>query len=726
MTAAQGKGDAKPGAARRFREVHYHRYPLGARSNIHGACLLRSCLPVRLPRPHTMQMIYTHPPPGVGHRRGMLPQWQEARDQGAFVRLAQEHASSAIRDIKDERRRVAQWLAEGRANVRTHVIVATQLGLLFFVAGFGYWNVLDINLGLKNEACVGVKAFEVCVAKNAAEPETEDNGDSSESIDQHELPVLIVALTTYVKRSNEAKNSEYDESGSYRLYALGADSLPPLSSEFIEKHALRKDGSNDAAEPGHNAARQQIASAAAAAAAARASSQPVSSSAFEATADPRRCASENMAEANGEAEQLQQEQQAQANMIWDLPLNSYAYLEERLFSLPADGSKHSLELDYLPFRISQDVVEGMPPVLLVAGNDNRVHRYALGRGQIIEIEPLLCPKTDVPLTFTAFDARVIGNYHVQVTAHQEFAVALQASRALTEEEAREAASTPELANSNPALLRRLLVADEEIYDAAPVVLTIFTPDSTYADRTAFDYAITHQLSTSPTANSRKLAAGDIYNAEWPIGTMKNYPRQEIDAAAADSEQHPRVHVLVGFVGEEAIIYHDAPIAGLDPVPTLVGGVAGRVPVGASHISGRLGGRGGVFSLPGSAKEGLITSVHFDDLDFDGGKEVIVGTVSGSVLIYKYVAEHGYVLVWKRRFPAPAYGIFSADINCDGANELVVVTLLGVHIMQPNLAQARAKLLRQLVLAAESYKKQDDTSDNAKTHDVEVSSNANSE
>ncbi|KAJ2431565.1 hypothetical protein IWW46_006800, partial [Coemansia sp. RSA 2440] len=66
-----------------------------------------------------------------------------------------------------------------------------------------------------------------------------------------------------------------------------------------------------------------------------------------------------------------------------------------------------------------------------------------------------------------------------------------------------------------------------------------------------------------------------------------------------------------------------------------------------------------------------------------------------------VPEHGYVLVWKRRFPAPAYGIFSADINCDGANELVVVTLLGVHVMQPNLAHVRAKLLRQLVLAAKA-------------------------
>ncbi|KAJ2821372.1 hypothetical protein FBU31_004927, partial [Coemansia sp. 'formosensis'] len=171
---------------------------------------------------------------------------------------------------------------------------------------------------------------------------------------------------------------------------------------------------------------------------------------------------------------------------------------------------------------------------------------------------------------------------------------------------------------------------------------------------------------------------------------------------------PRVHAMIGFVGEDAVVYHDVAVAGLDPVPTLVGGVACKVPDTAPHISGRLGGLGGVFALPGSAKEGLITSVHFDDLDYNGIKEIIVGTVSGAVLIYKEVEGSGYVLAWKRRFPAPAYGIFSVDINSDGANELVVVTLLGVHIMQPNLSVVRAKLLRQLILAKKADIGDDDS------------------
>ncbi|KAJ2666887.1 hypothetical protein IW148_000615 [Coemansia sp. RSA 1199] len=702
-------------SVRRFREVHYHRFRLGTRSNIHGSCLLRSHLPVRLPRPHTMQMIYTHPPPGIGHRRGVLPQWQEAPDQATFARVAQEHTRTVIREINDERRRVAQWLAANRAIARTHVIVATQSGFHFFVAGFGYWNVLDIDLCLQNESCVGVKAFEVGVAQNNA-PEQED--DDTESIDQTQLPVLIIALTTYVKRSSEAKNGVVDESGSYRLYALGADSLPPLTPEFIEKHALRTDQApidkepNDKEpkekKPADSAVSDDLADLQTNTLAQRANTLPVTSSTADDSVTPRRCTSDNQTQPF--AEELNDMTSKQPpNTIRDLPMNSYAYLEERLFSLAVTENTLALDLDYLPFRISQDVSDGMPPVLLVAGNDNRVHRYALGRGQIIEIEPLLCPKTDVPLTFTAFDARVIGQYHVQATAHQEFAVALQASRALTAEETADAVKNLLVDKSaDPALLRRLLVADEEIYDAAPVLITIFTPDSKRIDRTAFDHAITHRISSNSGVGSgsasTRLVAGDIYNAEWPIGTMGAFPGPAAVGAVdidPESEQAPRIHVLIGFVGEDAVIYHDVPVAGLDPVPTLVGGVAGRVPANARHISGRLGGHGGVFALAGSSKEGMITAAHFDDLDYDGIKEIIVGTVSGAVLIYKAVPEHGYVLVWKRRFPAPAYGIFSADINCDGANELVVVTLLGVHIMQPNLAHVRAKLLRQLVLAAKA-------------------------
>ncbi|KAJ2556413.1 hypothetical protein EV175_002025 [Coemansia sp. RSA 1933] len=752
----QGRETASEGVSvRRFREVHYHRFKLGTRSNVHGTCVLRSHLPVRLPRPHTMQQIYNGPPPGVGYNRLNLPQWHEdARDHASLMRLLAEHERSVIRDINQERATTAMWLDSKKAVARTHVVVATQSNLLFFIAGFGYWNVLDINLNLINESCAGVKAFEMRASSNKvkvkakAKAKAKAKGKATESSDEHgidtgdspsiaqdQLPALIVALTTYVKQPSEKKEGQVDESGSYRLYALGADSLPPIPQSFIDSHVLAS-GSSTSNDPSNSASKDDLVSSdqqqhvrSSDPSEARSNSQPIGSSMNISGAPLKRWASvpptlspptgtNSAASGYGAFTTDDIPFSANRNPVDAIPLNSYAYLEERLFSLRVNEKTLRIDLNYLPFRISHDIVEGMPPILLVAGNDNKIHRYALGCDCIVEIEPLLCPRTDVPLTYTIYDARTIGPFHVQITAHQEFSVALQASRALNDQELsqHQAKNGNNSANSgNQKLLRRLLVADEEVYDASPILTTIFTPHTNIIDRSAFDYMVTRLTSAGAmgdadtndagsSSGQQQLAAGDIYSSEWPLGTTGSFPNLHSHGKAGSEdpnisvEKPPRVHALIGFVGEDAVIYHDVPVAGLDPVPTLVGGVAGKVPESAPHISGRLGGLGGVFSLAGSSREGMITSVHFDDLDFDGSKEVIVGTVSGAVMIYKSMAEKGYILVWKRRFPAPVYGIFSVDINCDGANELVVATLIGVHIMQPNLAQIRAKLLRQLLLA----------------------------
>ncbi|KAJ2613737.1 hypothetical protein H4S08_002058 [Coemansia sp. RSA 1365] len=669
--AAQSKGTerrATEQSARRFREVHYHRFPLGARSNIHGTCLLRSQLPVRLPRPHTMQLIYDHPPPGVGYRRGAAT----TEGNGTADQAAQMRAVAA--GIRNERRQVRQWLERRQAPTRTHVVVATQSGLQFFVAGFGYWNVLDINLQLKYESCVGVKAFEISLlpeqheaaerwragradvqTDNGRDAQTETKVDTLTDsgladVEQERLPLLLIALTTYVRRPSEARDGVTDDSGTYRLYALGYASLPPLPQTFLEAHAPER----ARAQRTH----QQ--------------SAEVGGSGEAATTTRRNTSGEQDVSGTGDVTSEHGGSDAADSILRRLPINSYPYVEERLFGLTLGSDTLSVELDYVPFRISQDVVAGEPPVMVVAGNDNCVHRYAVGSDGIVEIEPLLCPKTDSALTFVAFDGRVIGGHHVQITAHQEFAVALQASRLLGPGEAAEGV--------DGRYGRQLLVADEEVFDAAPVVVSVFAPDARHGDRTAFDYAVTHRIHDE----TRQLAAGDVYAADWEIGTME------------ENGCEARVHALVGFVGEDAVVYHDVAVAGLDPVPTLVGGTAGRVPASATQINGRLGGLGGVFALRGSSREGLITSVHFEDLNYDGTREILVGTVAGAVLVYKVVAGRGYVLVWRRRFPAPVYGLFCADINSDGANELIVVTLLGVHVLQPNLAQVRARLLRQLV------------------------------
>ncbi|KAJ1958556.1 hypothetical protein EC988_000233 [Linderina pennispora] len=634
---------------RRFREIHYHRFPLGTRSNIHGCCLLRTHLPVRLPRPHTMQQIYTHPPPGVGYRRA-IPSITENESMSRII----EHEEHLLQEIREERQRTRAWLDGGKAIARTHVVVATQNNLQFFIAGFGYWNVLDMNMHLENEACIGVKAFEVWAEGDqspggAEQDEEEKEERQTKGIESPTLPTLVVALTTHIKSSG------HNGRGRYRLYAMGIDSLDEVPQEFIDRHAAKPE------RPQSKSSDSQYTESP------EARPQSEADAAVE-DAEPQ--------ELPGTASVHGEPGFTRINPVDALPMNSYAYLEERLFSLRVTSSTPCLDLDYLPYRISQDVIKGLPPILLVAGNDNRVHRYALGKNQIIELQAIVGPRTSTSLTFTVFDGRVIGPYHVQIMAQQEFVVTLQASEILPEAEAKE--------HSPTGHWRRLLLADEEVYDAAPILTTLFTPDSQWIDRTAYDAVLARKIDAqlSQSSPEEKLTARDIYDAEWPVGQMGRFPNYH--GGSGGYEDRPRVHALVGFVSEEVVVYHDVPVTGLDPVPTLVG-------------KGKFGsGLGGVFSLPGSAKEGMVTSVHFDDLDFDGNKEIMVGTVSGAVLIYKAV-EGGYALVWKRQFPAPVYAIFSVDINCDGANELVVITLSGVHIMQPNLSIVRAKLLKQLIL-----------------------------
>ncbi|KAJ1645840.1 hypothetical protein LPJ64_002595, partial [Coemansia asiatica] len=217
----------------RFREVHFHRFVLGSRSNVHGACLLRSRLPVRLPRPHTMQLRYDHPPPGVGYRRLTVPEWSEDIDQATFERMVLEHRRLALAHINDECEKTAKCIKANKDVTRTHVAVATQSGLLFFVAGFGYWNVLDIDLKLKNESCVGVKAFETMVDRDGEDEDdpvlqetqeklagSENSADTSDKQKEGPsqrakgLPVTVIALTTYVKGSADGKKPDNSSSSS--------------------------------------------------------------------------------------------------------------------------------------------------------------------------------------------------------------------------------------------------------------------------------------------------------------------------------------------------------------------------------------------------------------------------------------------------------------------------------------------------------------------------------
>uniref|UniRef100_UPI0037E9C62E KICSTOR complex protein kaptin n=1 Tax=Semicossyphus pulcher TaxID=241346 RepID=UPI0037E9C62E len=103
-----------------------------------------------------------------------------------------------------------------------------------------------------------------------------------------------------------------------------------------------------------------------------------------------------------------------------------------------------------------------------------------------------------------------------------------------------------------------------------------------------------------------------------------------------------------------------------------------------------------------------------DLDFDGQKEVLLGTYGQELLCYKFQpAESGgdgqFQLQWRRSFKSPLLSIIYLDLTGDGLRELAVLTLKGLHILQHSLTITADLVLERLarrVLALTAGSEQD--------------------
>eukprot|EP00743_Colponemidia_sp_Colp-15_P009589 GILK01010488.1.p1 GENE.GILK01010488.1~~GILK01010488.1.p1 ORF type:complete len:481 (+),score=73.82 GILK01010488.1:202-1443(+) len=117
-------------------------------------------------------------------------------------------------------------------------------------------------------------------------------------------------------------------------------------------------------------------------------------------------------------------------------------------------------------------------------------------------------------------------------------------------------------------------------------------------------------------------------------------------------------------------------------------------------------------LPESSHFDSVLCGHTVDLDFDGSAEVLVGTYSNNLLVYKAIADGAamstvqnhtstttspcapldkYSLEWQKKFAQPIYSIDSGDFNNDGVEEIVMSTMYRVHVLQPNLETAQVKV-----------------------------------
>ncbi|ORZ01117.1 hypothetical protein BCR43DRAFT_522020 [Syncephalastrum racemosum] len=99
------------------------------------------------------------------------------------------------------------------------------------------------------------------------------------------------------------------------------------------------------------------------------------------------------------------------------------------------------------------------------------------------------------------------------------------------------------------------------------------------------------------------------------------------------------------------------------------------------------------SLPQSGYYDSVLCSHVMDVDWDGEREILIGTYGRQVLIYKQVAgTQDYNVLWRRQFAYPIYRMAHLDLNRDGLDELIVSTMYGIHIFQPNMRRARERLL----------------------------------
>ncbi|XP_040906682.1 KICSTOR complex protein kaptin [Toxotes jaculatrix] len=86
-----------------------------------------------------------------------------------------------------------------------------------------------------------------------------------------------------------------------------------------------------------------------------------------------------------------------------------------------------------------------------------------------------------------------------------------------------------------------------------------------------------------------------------------------------------------------------------------------------------------------------------DLDFDGQKEVLLGTYGQELLCYKFhpAGSGQFQLQWRRSFKSPLLSIIYLDLTGDGLRELAVLTLKGLHILQHSLTSTADLVLERL-------------------------------
>ncbi|KAF7988500.1 hypothetical protein HCN44_001073 [Aphidius gifuensis] len=113
-----------------------------------------------------------------------------------------------------------------------------------------------------------------------------------------------------------------------------------------------------------------------------------------------------------------------------------------------------------------------------------------------------------------------------------------------------------------------------------------------------------------------------------------------------------------------------------------------------------------FTLVTENADCILTSI-VADINMDGVNEILLGTYTHEIYVFKINCDEKWILSDKRKFDSPVYSMSYLDITNDGMKELIVLTQRGVYILQHDLSKIQKILDKRLAKLSKHY-------DNCKT------------
>ncbi|XP_074034569.1 KICSTOR complex protein kaptin [Leptinotarsa decemlineata] len=101
------------------------------------------------------------------------------------------------------------------------------------------------------------------------------------------------------------------------------------------------------------------------------------------------------------------------------------------------------------------------------------------------------------------------------------------------------------------------------------------------------------------------------------------------------------------------------------------------------------------TLPRIDSTSVLSSCEVADIDFDGQKEILIGTSGEKIMMYKKDKKGNWCLEELKKISAPVLGLKYIDITGDGVKDLVILSMRGVHVLQHDSSRLQTILDKKI-------------------------------